>query len=84
MDKYWLGGFFNTGKKTAGIDLLCRRLDCLDLTPQVVLEAVRGVLGSPDLGWRRAASDSVILCEDFQDGPSLKGVRLPLRTGARE
>ena len=65
----------------------------LDLTPQVVLEAVRGVRERTLSYWdaqiwavARLHRIPVILSEDFQHGSLLEGVRFlnPLRTGARE
>jgi predicted nucleic acid-binding protein len=63
-----------------------------NLTPQVVLEAVRGVRERTLNYWdaqiwavARLHRISVILSEDFQDGLLLEGVRFlnPLRVGSR-
>jgi predicted nucleic acid-binding protein len=65
----------------------------LDLTPQVVLEAVRGVRERTLSYWdaqiwavARLHRIPVILSEDFQHGSVLEGVRFlnPLRTETRE
>lgn len=64
----------------------------LDLTPQVVLEAVRGVRERSFSYWdaqiwavARLHQIPVVLSEDFQDGSRLEGVQFlnPLRSGAR-
>ena len=65
----------------------------LDLTPQIVLEAVRGVRERTLSYWdaqiwavARLHRIPIVLSEDFQDGSLLEGVRFlnPLRPGARE
>ncbi len=63
-------------------NLLANTLHVLDLTPQIVLEAVRGVrdhqLSYYDAQvWATAHLNQipVVLSEDFQDGQNLEGVR---------